>query len=551
MSKNEDYLDQLLKQLVQGEEKEDFSFDQMSQEMDVADDPELTKEKKNQREFTKKVTDEDEFIRQFEEEMDSFHSDKLISEYELLLDQELVNQEYESEESEIHTVEEPETEPIEELEPDFEQVDDNANLVRPAESETNDEIDLSFFEGLNQAMGNEDTVSSAIEEVHEVSEEEELAVVPKPPAKQVSLDNDDDILDLLSGLSDQDDELTDIANMLKAEDNHERIQGDAGELLDLEAEIAGLSSMAEQSGSNIDTLQDSNTEKRKKKDKKSKKDKTYQQEPGFFGKLAKHLFGEDEEPETDNSIVLTGNETPEELEFLTELAKNNSSPMDQEKSEKKMAALAKKEEKKKAASEKKQQKSAQKAEAKARKAAAPPKEKVIDRSPKLPKVPVILIFVMAISTLVLILLATNGAGYLITKSTALDLYGQEKYVESYSVIAGAKLKEEDTAIADKIRIMSSLQEEVVAYQICFKHKDYEMGLDALIRGAGRYRDRQEEIKKLGIVNEAAKVYGQLTTGLTDSYKLSVNDALKLYDIRKRNLYSVEIITIIQSLNFPK
>ena len=551
MSKNEDYLDQLLKQLVQGEEKEDFSFDQMSQEMDVADDPELTKEKKNQREFTKKVTDEDEFIRQFEEEMDSFHSDKLISEYELLLDQELVNQEYETEESEIPTVEEPETEPIEELEPDFEQVDDNANLVRPAESETNDEIDLSFFEGLNQAMGNEDTVSSAIEEVHEVSEEEELAVVPKPPVKQVSLDNDDDILDLLSGLSDQDDELTDIANMLKAEDNHERIQGDAGELLDLEAEIAGLSSMAEQSGSNIDTLQDSNTEKRKKKDKKSKKDKTDQQEPSFFGKLAKHLFGEDEEPETDNSIVLTGNETPEELEFLTELAKNNSSPVDQVKSEKKMAALAKKEEKKKAASEKKKQKSAQKAEAKARKAAVPPKEKVIDRSPKLPKVPVILIFVMAISTLVLILLATNGAGYLITKSTALDLYGQEKYVESYSVIAGAKLKEEDTAIADKIRIMSSLQEEVVAYQICFKHKDYEMGLDALIRGAGRYRDRQEEIKKLGIVNEAAKVYGQLTTGLTDSYKLSVNDALKLYDIRKRNLYSVEIITIIQSMNFPK
>lgn len=551
MSKNEDYLDQLLKQLVQGEEKEDFSFDQMSQEMDVADDPEFTKEKKNQREFTKKVTDEDEFIRQFEEEMDSFHSDKLISEYELLLDQELVNQEYETEESEIPTVEEPETEPIQEPEPDFEQVDDNANLVRPAESETNDEIDLSFFEGLNQAMGNEDTVSSAIEEVHEVSEEEELAVVPKPPVKQVSLDNDDDILDLLSGLSDQDDELTDIANMLKAEDNHERIQGDAGELLDLEAEIAGLSSMAEQSGSNIDTLQDSNTEKRKKKDKKSKKDKTDQQEPGFFGKLAKHLFGEDEEPENDNSIVLTGNETPEELEFLTELAKNNSSPVDQVKSEKKMAALAKKEEKKKAASEKKQQKSAQKAEAKARKAAAPPKEKVIDRSPKLPKVPVILIFVMAISTLVLILLATNGAGYLITKSTALDLYGQEKYVESYSVIAGAKLKEEDTAIADKIRIMSSLQEEVVAYQICFKHKDYEMGLDALIRGAGRYRDRQEEIKKLGIVNEAAKVYGQLTTGLTDSYKLSVNDALKLYDIRKRNLYSVEIITIIQSLNFPK
>lgn len=35
---------------------------------------------------------------------------------------------------------------------------------------------------------------------------------PNVPAKQVSLDNDEDILDLLSGLSDKDDELTDIAN---------------------------------------------------------------------------------------------------------------------------------------------------------------------------------------------------------------------------------------------------------------------------------------------------------------------------------------------------
>ena len=78
-----------------------------------------------------------------------------------------------------------------------------------------------------------------------------------------------------------------------------------------------------------------------------------------------------------------------------------------------------------------------------------------------------------------------------------------------------------------------------------------MGLDSLIRGVGRYRDRQKDIAKLGIANEATKVYGQLTTALTNSYKLTVEDALKLYDIRKRNLYSVEIITIIQSLNYPK
>lgn len=567
MSKNEDYLDQLLKQLIQGEEKEDFSFDQMSQEMDVADDPELIKETKSQKENIKKATDEEEFIRQFEEEMDSFHSDKLISEYELLLDQELVGQEYEPEESENLTknVPDPEVEPESEVESEqdleSEVVSDRSTLVQSGEIET-DDIDSSFFQGLNQAMGKEAAVDSeseslskeidanqlVLEETGGLSGEDDSIPSPTPISKPISLDNDEDILDLLSGLSDQDDELSDIANMLKADENHERIQADTGELINLEAEIADLSSMAKQETLDEDTLQ--STKKGKKKKEKSK-EKNKDNEQGFFGKLAKHFFGEDEEEGIVNPIVLTGDETLEELELLTELARNNTSPIDQEKAEKKQAALAKKEEKQKAANEKKQQKNAQKAEAKAKKQAKPPKEKVIDRSPKLPKVPVILIFVMAISTLILIILATNGSGYLVTKATALELYGQERYVESYSVIVGAKLKEEDAAIADKSRIMSSLQEEYNAYLIGFKHKDYEMGLDALIRGVGRYRDREKEIAKLGIGNEAAKVYGQLTTSLTNSYKLTVDEALKLYDIRKRNLYSVEIIKIIQSLNNPK
>lgn len=567
MSKNEDYLDQLLKQLIQGEEKEDFSFDQMSQEMDVADDPELIKETKSQKENIKKATDEEEFIRQFEEEMDSFHSDKLISEYELLLDQELVGQEYEPEESENLTKNvpdlevEPESEVESEQDLESEVVSDRSTLVQSGEIET-DDIDSSFFQGLNQAMGKEAAVDSeseslskeidanqlVLEETGGLSGEDDSISSPTPISKPISLDNDEDILDLLSGLSDQDDELSDIANMLKADENHERIQADTGELINLEAEIADLSSMAKQETLDEDTLQ--STKKGKKKKEKSK-EKNKDNEQGFFGKLAKHFFGEDEEEGIVDPIVLTGDETLEELELLTELARNNTSPIDQEKAEKKQAALAKKEEKQKAANEKKQQKNAQKAEAKAKKQAKPPKEKVIDRSPKLPKVPVILIFVMAISTLILIILATNGSGYLVTKATALELYGQERYVESYSVIVGAKLKEEDAAIADKSRIMSSLQEEYNAYLIGFKHKDYEMGLDALIRGVGRYRDREKEIAKLGIGNEAAKVYGQLTTSLTNSYKLTVDEALKLYDIRKRNLYSVEIIKIIQSLNNPK
>ena len=424
------------------------------------------------------------------------------------------------------------------------------------ESETVDTIDSSFFDGLNQAMGKSEAESNKEEDVDSISEEDEKlfsnlstqSANEQTPAKQVSLDSDEDILDLLSGLSDQGEEISDIAEMLKADENHERITDDAGELINIEKELAGLTAMTAKSEAEIE---EPATEKKPKKKKKKDNSQEGDKEAGFLGKFSKHLFGDDEEePANTNQVVLTGNETPEELEMIAGLA-NNLSAEDKKKEEKKQAAQLKKEEKQKAAKEKKELKEAKKAEAKAKKEAKPPKEKVVDRSPKLPRVPVILIFVMAISTMILIILATNGSGYLLTKANALDLYSQEKYVEAYSVVAGADIKEADLSVLDKTRIMSSLQEPFHAYQVEFKRKDYEMGLDSLIRGIGRYRDRQKEIAKLGITNEAMKVYNQLTDVLSTSYKMSVDEALRIYDIRKRSLYSIEIINVVQSLNFPR
>lgn len=576
MSKNEDYLDQLLKQLVPGEEKDSLSFNQMSQEMDTLEDSEISTKKKTRKREKNSKADEDDFIRQFEEEMDSFHSDKLISEYELELDRELIEPEYQEE---FFPKQGEEKAPKhDEIKPETEKnKPDTAENNRADDNESDEPLDSLFFQGLNEAMGKDDnrsqSNSGSISEIpietrveadiineedtdeldHPLIEKEEPEENKEPssPLKEVSLDSDEDILDLLSGLSDQNEELSDIAQMLKADENHQRIEGEPEEEFNLEQELSGLSAL--ENGEKDPSLETTPNSKKKKKEKKQKKSDSQESEDkplSFFGKLAKLFFGEDEPEVQDgagNELILTGNETPEELELLKSLSKNESAA-DLKKAEKKKAAQAKKEEKAKAAQEKKKANEAKKAEAKAKKEAMPPKEKPVDKSPKLPMIPVILIFVMAISTLVLVLISTNGSGYLLAKNHALDLYSQEKYLEAYSVIAGVELKENDFNTGEKIRIMSSLQETNQAFQVCAKHKDYEMGLDSLIRGIGRYRDRQKEIATLGITSEATKIYTQLKEGLSSTYKISEEQALKLYDTRKRNLYSVEVIKIVKALN---
>ena len=98
---------------------------------------------------------------------------------------------------------------------------------------------------------------------------------------------------------------------------------------------------------------------------------------------------------------LDGTETPEELEIIENLKNADievKTKEEQEKEEEKKIAAEKKSEKAKAAQEKKKENAAKKAESKAKKAEKPAKIKAVDKTPPLPKMSVILIFLMSISS---------------------------------------------------------------------------------------------------------------------------------------------------------
>lgn len=529
LSKNEDYLDQLLNQFSKsGNTKDDKHGNQVPQEidLDLEDDEKQPSIKNN----------EDDFIRQFENEMDEFDSERLISEFEMELDQTLV-------------------------EPDA--------LSETDRVEKN--IDTDFFAGLNEAMGRKDsTKEEAIDEelkdeentnqqvevdekIEEVSADEEFVETeskeePSKVRKQVNLDSDEDILELLSGLAGEDEELSDIANMLKADENHEPIQDNG--ILDMDQE---LKSIAEE---DFDEDEEQEAKEEGTKKKKTKKIKKIKKENALLAKLSKTFFGEEEVEATQVLKIpvheLDGTETPEELEILENL--NNADIVvkteeEQAKEDKLKLAQEKKAEKQKAAQEKKKEKDVKKAENKAKKADKPIKVKAIDKTPPLPKVSVILIFLMSISLLAFVILATKVSGYQLAKSQTQELYKAENYVEAYAVIAGVELKKADEPLKEKVVLLAGLQEEFSAYTIYFKSKKYEQALDALVRGVGRYYDGLEAATTLEVVSEYGLVYAQLQEALSLNYKLADDEVIKLYQMKKRNLYSAELVYIVDGLTF--
>ena len=568
MSKNEDYLDQLLNQFTKsGRADSEEQLNQLSQKIEIDTKDDVPPARKNT---------EDDFIRQFESEMDEFNSERLISEFEMELDQTTLEPEEDPLDSDFFSglnevmgretsfakeavkeeavqEESVKEESVKEEVVQEEVVQEEAVQEKVPQEETfKDEIEIE--DEVEQVKGEDESVDTPEidadikDDESGMGDKEEIKDQPLKARKQVDLDSDEDILDLLAGLSGDNEELSDIANMLKADENHEPVEADG--ILDMDDELKSITK--EESEENLELRKT----KKKKRNKKKENIKNDQDEHSVLSKLSKALFGEEEvvaEALTELPIrELDGTETPEELEIIENLKNADivvKTKEEQEKEEKKKIAAEQKAEKAKAAQEKKKENAAKKAESKAKKAEKPAKIKAIDKTPPLPKMSVILIFLMSISFLVFILLATKGSGYQLAKNQTLAFYKEKNYVEAYSVIAGVELKEADKSLRDKVALLAGLQEEYRAQTTYFKAKKYEQALDALVRGIGRYYDGLERAKALDVVAEYGVAYAQLQESLSQNYKLTDEEALKLYKIRKRNQYSVEIIQIVEKLTF--
>ena len=549
MSKSEDYLDDLLNSVSDANRRNNKKdIENLIQSMNEEAAKPREREKKP---VEKKHEDYSGtgFLREFEQELATGAADDFLQEFEMELDEEAsnqadidVNEDQTSDVEEASAISQPEasnqmeeaeqseetnqlrdaSEPISSEGTDMatdgsapsdmmEDVDDIMDAVRkkvgdsgeeehmdtsktPEDDASEEEEPLGFFDTLD-----EDSAAEIPEASKTESEEEEPL-----------LSEDDDAINLMDMLS-GDADLSDIGDLLKADENGEELEHSEDEDSEVQDEFERLGSIEEL------------------KDLKEAKEKRKKQ--GFFSKIMSVLFGPDEE-EDDTKIAeddSLGSISSENREILKEMDADEGA-----------GKKGKKEKKKKEKKEKKEK--AKKEKAPKVKKEKPPKE--IDRTPPLPKKPVILIFIMALSLLILILLGSSNLQYGQDMRQAKDDFASGSYVTAFQTVAGSYVKGKDENFYKKAQVLASIQSEYQSYESLSGINENEMALDALIRGYGRCVDGADLAQEYEITDEMAGLKNQILQQLSDHFGVSEGKAAELHAMTKRTDYTKAIQEIL-------
>ena len=409
-----------------------------------------------------------------------------------------------------------------------------------------------------QAMGKaEETEAKAKEEPQpELSEEEkdfdelssavsefDSTITEDGEEPDLSGSMDDDLLDILGG----DSEFSDIGDLLSG-DGEAALGEDENNVFDefAEKEMGTQGKSVEDTVNEALGMDDDSEDAKGKKGKKSKKaKKTDGNKESFIEKLKRILFGDDEEEEAVDLIIPDDNSagalSSENAQILAELEADEKEEKGKKKKKKEKKEKPKKEKKPKKVKEPKPKKE------------KPPKE--VDNTPPLPKAPVIMIFVLVISMTVLVLLGTN----LLTKgnsvSTAERYYNIamaavasgtpdsddiHKYAEAYNYLDGLKLNEEDTALYNKLKVLSAVSSKYDSYETFHEYGSEKEALDALVCAAGRYELNAEAAEEYDCVKELDALRDCIEQTLSSEYNMSFDEALEIYNAGNRTKYTTAL-----------
>lgn len=555
MSKSEDYLDDLLNSVSDANRRNNKKdIENLIQSMNEEAAKPREREKKP---VEKKHEDYSGtgFLREFEKELATGAADDFLQEFEMELDEEASNQadidvkeDQTSDMEAASATKQPEAANQSEVVSQPETLNqpeatnqplDTSEPISPetTDAATDESAALDMMEDVNDIMdavrkkvgdsGEEEHPDTSETPEDDASEEEEplgffdtldedsAAEIPEASKtdseeEEPLLSEDDDAINLMDMLS-GDSDLSDIGDLLKADENGEELEHSEDEDSEVQDEFERLGSIEEL------------------KDLKEAKEKRKKQ--GFFSKIMSVLFGPDEE-EDDTKIAeddSLGSISSENREILKEMDADEGA-----------GKKGKKEKKKKEKKEKKEK--AKKEKAPKVKKEKPPKE--IDRTPPLPKKPVILIFIMALSLLILILLGSSNLQYGQDMQQAKDDFASGSYVTAFQTVAGSSVKGKDENFYKKAQVLASIQSEYQSYESLSGINENEMALDALIRGYGRCVDGADLAQEYEITDEMAGLKNQILQQLSDRFGVSEEKAAELHAMTKRTDYTKAIQEIL-------
>lgn len=558
MSKNEDYLDDLLNSVSDANRRNNKrDIEDLIQSMNEEAAKPRERENKPRR---RKADYGEHFLREFEQELAIGAADEFLENFEMELEEEAA-----AEQPDINLGEK-----LGDMPDQQEQAampDDGTETGTPdgsAEAEASYGSMQAEAPDVSSIMnGVKQMVESGVSAPEEGNVSEEGALMPEEPLgfgqesllpeeglgeplgsqadsgetilpEEEGIQDGSDLLNMLSG----DDELSDIGDLLKADEEGESLINEE----DLAAldELAELEEQSDDIQDEFDRLGSIEELKDLKDGKKGRKGKKKQKSGSLLTRLAQFLFGPEEEGSTTvPEEAAVGNISDENMDILKELDGSGKVGKKSKKDKKDKKAKGKNAEGEKKPKDKKPKKP---------KKEKAPKEK--DNTPPLPKKPVILIVLMAASILALILLGVFNIPYGQDVKAAKDYYAAGDYVKAYETLAGSSAKDKDEKLYRKTLIMASIQSEYNAYESMMELEDYEFALDALVRGVGRYDNYLEEAAECGAQEDLELEKNKIVQAMSDTFGVTEEQALELNGIRKRTDYTRAIHQILDGLGLP-
>lgn len=266
---------------------------------------------------------------------------------------------------------------------------------------------------------------------------------------------------------------------------------------------------------------------------------------GFFGKISRMLFGTPAELDPEAAAEYEAAKAA--------LGKNEETDPKVLKEKKKQEKELKKQQKKEAAEQKKQEKDAAKAEKAAKKAAKPKKEKKpkqknkMPKEPPLPKVPVMMMWILALSLLALVFLGTSLVGYSLPVKESREAFESGDYVTAYRKLQGMKVRKNDKELLKASSTLAGIQTELDAYTALMEQKQYEMALDCLVRGFNRCNLHSADAEEWNVADKLTDLQDKFDLLLKEQFDVSKRKAKKLYQIKKRSDYTMELHKILDQL----
>ena len=562
--------------------------------------------------YLRKVLSEEDFLRQFEEELESEDVDLFISNFEAEIDdEERVFQETgklpESESvvdtllDNINTVvndatheldkeDNPETEPKESVDeersiangidddielPNLDDEGDESSITdedSPLELPEDDEIDLSAFIEETDELEKEN--ESQDEEEPELSSEdddfgfslddatdENVEEEPLDESLKEFLPDDMDALDEAEFSDGEEPDLSgegdlDLENLLGGEDE---------DLLDIQSLLSGdeegaeLEAEIDESAEEEETEEETDSKGKKKKKRKEKKSKGEKKPNPILQKLALIFFGPPDEDDLAEAEEAAKKKSGTTVEITYD---EDGNPIIPEGAEEDPKAKKKREkEEKKAAKEaaKKEKEAAKKEKAKEKKdkPAKPPKpkkekkKKEPDNSPKIPISIIATFLVLSISIIGVVMVGMTFTGIKRHMAQANELFEAGNYIAAYEKLNGFDLSDEKVALLrNQARTLADLQLCQQEYEAFISFEQYDFALDSLIIGIGRYDKYKDDAVEYGI-SEQYEAYGNtLISELQSTFGLSEEEALAIYKQPNRHYYTIELRKVLRKLGLP-